>query len=262
MNATSITLLGTGTSQGIPVIGCRCAVCVSPDPRNQRTRTAAYIRAGDIGLSIDVGPDFRQQMLRAGIDDVHAVLLTHEHNDHITGLDDLRPINFLHKRNIPIYSGERTLGEMKRRFYYAFDDEYQYPGKPMVHAVAINDMPFQVEGVTVQPIPVDHGDIMVYGFRVGTLAYITDAKVISEDSMRKLADLDILILNALRFKPHPTHFTIDEVIEVFQQLKPKRCYLTHISHDMGLQEEVQRGLPKGMFLGYDGLTLHIDPIYS
>jgi phosphoribosyl 1,2-cyclic phosphate phosphodiesterase len=262
MTKLSITLLGTGTSQGIPVIGCQCAVCTSDDPRDKRTRTAAFVQAGETGISIDVGPDYRQQMLRAGYTDVHAVLLTHEHNDHTSGLDDLRPINFLHKRNIPVYGGERTLGEMRRRFYYAFDEDYQYPGKPMVHAVPMHDLPFQVDGVTIQPIPVEHGDIGIYGFRIGNVAYITDAKTIPASSMEKLAGLDILILNALRFRPHPTHLTVEEAIALFQALRPHRCYITHISHDMGLQADVQRQLPEGMFVGYDGLHLVADAAYN
>jgi phosphoribosyl 1,2-cyclic phosphate phosphodiesterase len=220
------------------------------------------VQVNDIGLSIDIGPDFRRQMLDAGYHDVHAVLLTHEHNDHTSGLDDLRPINFLHKRNIPVYCGERTLLEMKKRFYYAFDEDYQYPGKPMVHAVPIHDLPFQVEGVTIQPIPVEHGDISIFGFRIGAVAYITDAKTISDASMEKLKGLDILILNALRFRPHPTHLTVEEAIDVFRALKPNRCYLTHISHDMGLQADVQALLPPGMFVGYDGLRIEVAETYN
>ena len=252
----SITLLGTGTSQGIPVIGCRCPVCTSPDPRDQRTRAAAFIQAGRIGLSIDIGPDFRAQMLRAGLDDVHAVLMTHEHNDHTSGLDDLRPINFLHNRNIPIYGAERTLSEMKSRFSYAFDEAYRYPGKPRVHLQAIEDHPFETEGIRIIPVPVDHGDMSIYGFRVGTVAYITDAKSIPDKSKSLLQGLDVLVLNALRMRPHPTHLSLPEAIEVYEELQPNRCYITHISHDMGRHGEVEAGLPKGMYLGFD--NLHID----
>ncbi len=254
----AITLLGTGTSQGIPVIGCGCKVCTSDDPKNRRLRTAAFLQAGPVGLSIDVGPDFRAQMLRSALSDVHAVLVTHEHNDHITGLDDLRPINFKYNRNIPLYASERTLHQLRRRFYYAFDEDNHYPGKPRVHAVTIEDRPFQVEGVEVIPVPVDHGDMMIYGFRVGSLAYITDAKQIPEESMDKLRGLDILILNALRLSTHPTHLSVGEAVAVFEQLKPRRCYLTHISHEMGLQEEVAGKLPDGVFLGYDGLTVETE----
>ncbi|HJW30874.1 MAG TPA: MBL fold metallo-hydrolase [Saprospiraceae bacterium] len=250
-----ITLLGTGTSQGIPVIGCTCKVCTSPDRHNQRLRTAAYIRAGKTGLSIDIGPDFRRQMLDNHLSDVHAVLMTHEHNDHISGLDDLRPINFLYQRDIPIYGSARTLSEIERRFYYAFDDAYYYPGKPRVHAVEIRNEPFYIHEVEVIPVPIDHGDMEIYGFRVGDIAYITDAKSISPESKALLQGLDVLVLNALRFTSHPTHLTVDEATQLFLELRPRRCYLTHISHDLGLYEEVEKSLPEGLHLGYDGLKL-------
>jgi len=250
-----ITLLGTGTSQGIPVIGCNCKVCTSLNPRDKRFRTAAFVQAGPLGLAIDVGPDFRMQMLNNHLSDVHAVLLTHEHNDHISGLDDLRPINFKYHRTIPFYGSDRTLHELERRFYYAFDDHYEYPGKPQVKAIRIDDQPFEIEGVSIQPIPVDHGDMMVYGFRIGSIAYITDAKRISTKSMELLQDLDVLVLNALRFETHATHLTVDEAISLFYELKPKSCFLVHISHDMGLSDEVEKKLPAGLHLGYDGLKL-------
>lgn len=250
-----ITLLGTGTSQGIPVIGCHCNVCTSGDPKDRRFRTAAFVRVGDVGLAIDVGPDFRMQMLNNGISDVKAVLLTHEHNDHISGLDDLRPINFKYQRTIPFYGIDRTLHELERRFYYAFDEHYQYPGKPQVQAHIINAEAFKVDGVHVQPIPVDHGDMMVYGYRMGGIAYITDAKSMPESSMAMLQDLDVLIINALRFRSHPTHLTVEEATQLFHQLRPKNCYLVHISHEMGLHAAVEKTLPAGLHLGYDGLKL-------
>ena len=254
-HAIELTLLGTGTSQGIPVIGCKCHVCVSTDLRDKRLRTAAFIKAGKTGLAIDIGPDFRAQMLNNQIDDVHAVLLTHEHNDHISGLDDLRPINFRHQRNIPVYGSDRTLTEIERRFYYAFDEDYAYPGKPRVHGIRIGDQPFQLEDITIQPVPVDHGDLLVYGFRIDQVAYVTDAKTIPSASMDLLKDLDVLVLNALRFRDHPTHLTVPEAIEIYEELKPKRCFLVHISHDMGIYEEVSKKLPDGLQLGYDGLVI-------
>ena len=253
-----ITLLGTGTSQGIPVIGCNCKVCTSADPRNRRFRTAAYVQSGATGLALDVGPDFRMQMLNNGLSDVRAVLLTHEHNDHISGLDDLRPINFKYRRTIPFYGSDRTLKELERRFFYAFDDHYEYPGKPQVLAVRIEDQSFEIEGITIQPIPVDHGDMMVYGYRIGSIAYITDAKRIPENSKALLRDLDVLVLNALRYKAHPTHLTVEEATQLFLELKPKRCFLVHISHEMGLHDEVEKLFPEGLHLGYDGLKLLVE----
>ncbi len=253
-----ITLLGTGTSQGIPVIGCHCKVCTSSDQKDTRLRSSAHIQAGDSSLIIDIGPDFRAQMLTHQIDDVHAVLLTHEHNDHVSGLDDIRPINFLRKRDIPFYSGDRTLGELERRFYYAFDPTYHYPGRPRVHSIAINSgSAFRVGQVAIEPILIDHGGLDIFGFRIGDLAYITDAKTIPEESMTKLEGLEVLILNALRFKPHESHLNIEEAIALCGLLKPKQCFLTHISHDMGLHAEINEMLPPAIRLGYDGLTVKL-----
>ncbi|MEP6646936.1 MAG: MBL fold metallo-hydrolase [Saprospiraceae bacterium] len=252
-----IILLGTGTSQGIPVIGCSCPVCTSDDARDKRFRTAAFIKVGNTGLSIDVGPDFRMQMLNNNLSDVHAILLTHEHNDHISGLDDIRPINFLYKRNIPVYGLERSLEEIKKRFFYAFDPDYKYPGKPHVRGIVINDDPFFINDVQIIPIPVDHGGLAIYGFRIGDLAYITDAKVIRSESKSLLQNLDTLILNALRYEPHIAHLNIDEAIALIEELKPRQCFLTHLSHDSGKHADIEAGLPPDVKLGYDGLRLKI-----
>lgn len=253
-----LILLGTGTSQGIPVIGCTCRVCTSPDTRNKRLRTAAFFKTGNVGIAIDIGPDFRRQMLDNHLQDVHAILLTHEHNDHVSGLDDIRPINFLYNRDIPFYGHRRTIEEISRRFFYAFDPAYGYPGKPRVHSVIIDPIPFEIGEVKVIPIVVDHGDMEIFGYRIGSMAYITDAKTIPAQSKAQLQDLDVLILNALRFEPHATHLNVEEAIALCDELKPKRCFLTHISHEMGLHEAVSTMLPDHIRLGYDGLSIIID----
>lgn len=253
-----ITLLGTGTSQGIPVIGCSCKVCKSKDPRDNRTRTAAYIETSGLGIAIDLGPDFRHQMLSNNISNVHAVLLTHEHNDHISGLDDIRPINFLHNREIPIYGSARSLLEIKRRFIYAFDPDYHYPGKPRVSSTIINDDPFRIGNVDIIPVPVEHGDLSIYGFRIGNMAYITDAKRIADSSMDLLKGLEVLILNALRFESHETHLNMEEAIALVEVLTPAKSYFVHISHDTGLHADIDPILPDNIHLGYDGLKIKIE----
>jgi len=255
MAEITLRLLGTGTSQGIPVIGCRCAVCCSADSRDRRLRTAGLITVGDVSIAIDLGPDFRQQVLRSGIDDIRAVLLTHEHNDHVSGLDDLRPINFLHRRTIPLYGNARTIGEVRRRFAYAFDDEYDYPGKPKVTTVSVTEEPFQVEGLEVVPLLADHGGMPVLGYRIGPVAYLTDVKTVPAATMERLQGLEILVLNALRWKPHPTHLNVEEAAELAGRVLPGRCILTHISHDMGRHAETLGRLPAGLEPGYDEMVL-------
>lgn len=255
MSGITLRLLGTGTSQGIPVIGCRCEVCLSADPRDRRLRTSGMITIGDVTLVIDVGPDFRQQILRAGLHDIHAVLLTHEHNDHVSGLDDLRPVNFLHRRSIPLYGSERTLGEVRRRFAYAFDEEYDYPGKPRVTTSPVTDDPFRVKGLEVLPLPADHGGTPVLGYRVGPVAYLTDVKTVPPSTLERMLGLEILVLNALRWTPHPTHLNIAEAHALADRLSPRRCVLTHISHDMGPHARVDGQLPSGLELGYDEMIL-------
>ncbi len=253
-----ITLLGTGTSQGIPVIGCKCPVCTSTDKRDKRLRTSAFIQIGQVGIVIDIGPDFRSQMLTNHFDDVHAILVTHEHNDHVSGLDDIRPINFLHQRDIPVYTGSRTLAELERRFYYAFDPAYQYPGKPKVHGISIDQLDtFMVKDVPITPIRIDHGGLDIFGFRIGNLGYITDAKTIPASSMKQLLGLEILVLNALRFETHESHLNMKGAIALCEKLKPNHCVITHISHDMGLHADVNKFLPPNIRLGYDGLSLII-----
>lgn len=252
---STLRLLGTGTSQGIPVIGCNCEVCTSTDPRDTRLRTSALIQTKGKGILIDIGPDFRQQMLAGGLHDVHAILITHEHNDHVMGLDDIRPINYFHQRAIPMYGLKGALHEIRKRFPYAFDPDYIYPGKPNVHAIEIEDRLFEVEGIKILPVPATHGDIPVLGFRFDDVAYMTDVKTLSAESRKRLEGLDILVINGLRQKWHPTHLNWEEVFELVEDLKPRLTYMTHISHDMGTTAKAEVKLPPGVHLGYDGMEI-------
>lgn len=257
-NPFTLTFLGTGTSQGVPVIGCDCPVCRSDDPRDRRLRTAAMLDTGQSQIVIDVGPDFRQQMLRAGAANVRAVLLTHEHNDHIIGLDDLRPFNFLQWRNMPIYASERVCENVRHRFAYIFAAE-KYPGAPLLELRAIDkDEPLLLEGLPVQPIEVMHGKLPVLGFRIGALTYLTDMKTIADEELEKVAGSRILVVNALHHNPHQTHLNLEEALAFVERVRPEQAYLLHCSHRMGLHAEVSAELPENVFLAYDGLQLKIE----
>ncbi|MBK8583296.1 MAG: MBL fold metallo-hydrolase [Flavobacteriales bacterium] len=251
-----LIFLGTGTSQGVPVIGCGCAVCTSTDPRDQRTRSSVLMRAEGVTLLIDGGPDMRQQLLREKVDKLDAVLLTHEHMDHIAGLDDLRAFTFAQNppKAVPVYGTERTLEAMRRVFAYAFSGN-GYPGMPKFDLHEIGKEPFKVSGLHVQPVEVLHMRMPVLGFRIGGMAYITDAKTIAPEERDKLRDLDVLVLNALRKEPHISHFNLEEALDMIEDLKPRRAFLTHISHYMGKHADVQ--LPPQVHLAYDGLRVEV-----
>jgi phosphoribosyl 1,2-cyclic phosphate phosphodiesterase len=244
---------GTGTSQGVPMIGCTCGICTSADPRDTRFRTAAVFFAQGQAIAIDTGPDFRSQMLRNKVSDLNAVLLTHSHKDHIAGLDDIRSFNFIHSKNMPLYADARTLARIRVEFDYAFSTEYPYG--PQLIMNELDGQPFSVGPVAVQPIRVLHGGMGVYGFRIGNMAYITDANEIPDASMALLQGLDVLVLNALRHKAHYSHFTLSEALQVVEELKPKRAYFTHISHQLGLHADIERDLPPHIRLAYDGLVV-------
>jgi len=250
-------LLGTGTSQGIPVIGCDCAVCTSKDKKDNRLRVSCYLEdeISKKSILIDIGPDFRQQMLRHKISDLDAVLLTHEHNDHTAGLDDIRSINFLHNKNMPLYGLPRVLNDLKARFRYVFNSS-KYPGLPRVELYP-TETDFYIGELAIHVIPVTHGRLPIIGFRIRNFAYITDASYISEESLAMLTGLDVLVLNTLRKEKHFSHFNLDEALEQIQIINPKQAYLTHISHAFDTHKNIEDMLPRGISVGYDGLSVSL-----
>lgn len=250
----TITFLGTGTSQGIPVITCTCPVCQSMDYKDKRLRSSVHIEIDDVHINIDVGPDFRQQMLTNGITKMDAILLTHEHKDHTAGLDEVRSFNFAQRKDMPLYGRESVLDQITREFAYIFA-ENKYPGTPHVEKKTIINQDFTVEGIEITPVEVMHYKLPVFGFRIKDFAYITDANFISKEEKKKLKKLKVLVLNALQIKEHISHFTLDEALEVIRELKPEKAYLTHISHNLGLTREVETTLPENVKLAYDGLKV-------
>ncbi len=249
-----ITFLGTGTSQGIPVIGCNHEVCLSEDPRDTRLRSSLMVESDGARVVIDCGPDFRQQMLKAGVSKLDGIIFTHNHADHTAGLDDTRP--FTQRFGIlPIYAKDDVIKDLKARFNYIFTTKNKYLGAPELEINQIYNSPFLVNNLVITPVEVDHGKLKIFGFRMQNVAYITDANHISEKEMEKLYNLDILIINALRKEPHPTHFGLQQALEVIEKVKPKISYLTHISYKFGFHSEISKQLPKNVFLAYDGLVL-------
>lgn len=249
-----LTFLGTGTSQGVPLVACKCAVCRSADPRDKRLRSSALIRHNDSTFVIDTGPDFRYQMLRAGVEDVDAVIFTHEHNDHIAGLDDVRAFNFIHKKAMDIYATTNVQEAIHRMFPYIFSD-HKYPGIPRLELHTIFDEPFTVSKTTFIPINVMHYKMPVKAYRIGNLTYITDANFIAEEEKEKIRGSEIIIVNALRKEDHISHFTFEQAVRLLEELKPKKGYLTHISHQLGRHAEISKELPPWIELAYDGLTV-------
>lgn len=247
-----ITFLGTGTSQGIPMIGCDCPVCLSPDKKDKRLRSSIYVEWDDFSLVVDTGPDFRQQMLRASIRKLDAVLYTHEHTDHVAGLDDIRAFNFFQKKPMDLFASDHTANDLRRRFGYAFGN---YPGVPSIRLHEINDDEFILGGKSIQPVPIMHRDLQVFGFRFGNFTYITDANYISPEAEKLIAGSHTLVLNALRRDKHYSHFNLEEALEQIERLSPKKAYLTHISHQLGKDADLKVELPEGVELAYDGLEL-------
>jgi phosphoribosyl 1,2-cyclic phosphate phosphodiesterase len=254
MKQQIITFLGTGTSQGVPVIACKCPVCISSDPRDKRLRSAVMIETEGKTIIIDSGPDFRQQMLRENVNNINAIIFTHEHKDHVAGLDDVRAYNFVLKKRIDIYAEKRVQDALEREFAYIFA-EYKYPGIPEITMHLIDNQFFNVEGIQIQPIRVHHYELPVYGFRIGNFAYLTDVKTIPEVEKEKLLNLDVLIINALRKEEHISHLNLSEALELIRVIKPKQAYLTHLSHRFGLHAIEEPKLPINVKIGFDGLKI-------
>jgi len=251
-----ITFLGTGTSQGIPVIACNCEVCASTDYKDKRLRTSVHIEVEQQHFNIDIGPDFRQQMLSNNIKRLDAILMTHEHKDHTAGLDDVRSFNFLQKKDMPIYGSQEVLDQITQEFAYIFSD-HKYPGVPQVKKVVITNSAFSIHGIDITPVKVMHFKLPVFGFKIKKMAYITDANFISGVEKKKLIGLKVLILNALQIEKHISHFTLAEALELILELKPEKAYLVHISHKMGLARDIEPALPENVSLAYDGLRISL-----
>lgn len=253
----SVTFLGTGTSQGVPVIGSDHPVCRSTDPRDQRLRVSVLLSWDEYNFVIDCGPDFRQQMLRENCQRLDGVLLTHEHSDHTAGLDDIRPFYF-RQGDIAFYAHNRVFEALRLRFGYIFETKNKYPGAPTIEEIEIDKhSPFTVGGKQVIPIEVMHKDLPVLGFRIGGFTYLTDVKTIADEEIEKIKGTEVLVINALREAPHVSHLNVEEALAIADQVKPQRTYFTHISHLMGFHAEVEPQLPENVFLAYDGLQLSV-----
>ena len=251
-----ITVLGSGTSVGVPTIGCRCDVCGSTDPRDNRLRPSVLVTHEGRNILIDTTPDFRFQALRARIDRLDAIVFTHEHADHIMGLDDVRPFNFRQRATIPIFASAQTMEAVHRCFEYIFDGRQQVSSVPKLQSVVITGEPFEAAGLRFIPVPVDHGPARIFGYRFGRAAYLTDHSAIPEESFALLEDLDVLFLDALRLKPHPTHSTLDLAMKNVERVRPRRAFFTHICHDLP-HARTEEKLPPHMRLAYDGLELEV-----
>jgi phosphoribosyl 1,2-cyclic phosphate phosphodiesterase len=251
-----ITFLGTGTSQGVPVIACRCRVCTSTDPKDNRLRSSVMITDDQTNIVIDAGPDFRQQMLRASVTRLDGLIFTHEHKDHIAGMDDIRAFNYIHNKNVDVYATKRVQEALHREFPYVFED-LKYPGVPEINMHTIDMTPFKTGSINLIPIEVLHYRLPVLGFRTGDFTYITDANFISEIEKEKIRGSRVVVVNALRKEPHVSHYTLKEALQLLDEIGAKEGYLTHISHQLGKHEEINAELPANVRCAYDGLEIEI-----
>jgi phosphoribosyl 1,2-cyclic phosphate phosphodiesterase len=249
-----VTFLGTGTSQGVPVIGCTCEVCQSLDFRDKRLRSSIHLEIENQSFVVDTGPDFRQQMLRESVKRIDAILFTHAHRDHTAGLDDVRAYNFLQQMDMPVYGTRPVLEQLEVEYAYAFAKEY-YPGIPRLTLNEIDGSTFMVNGISVIPLPVMHLKLPVLGFRIGSFSYITDANFIPDETMEKLQGTETLVLNALQRAAHISHFNLQQALDMADKIRPKQTYLTHISHKLGMHADVTKELPQNVALAFDGLRI-------
>jgi len=251
-----VIFLGTGTSQGVPVIACECDVCKSTDIFDKRLRTSALVKIQDNYFVIDCGPDFRQQMLYNKVKKLDAILFTHEHKDHIAGLDDVRSFNWIYKKPVEVYAEERVLNALKNEYAYAFS-EFKYPGIPEINLNKIDSSIFKINDIEIVPIRGYHLNLPVLGFRISNFAYLTDVNKVEDEEINKIKNIDTLVVNALRIKKHLSHFNLEDALNFIIKVNPKKAYLTHISHYMGFHKKVEKILPKNVFLAYDNLTINI-----
>jgi len=253
-----VYFLGTGTSQGIPVIGSDHPVCLSTDIKDKRLRVSVWITWEGNSIVIDCGPDFRQQMLASGCTKLDAILFTHEHSDHTAGLDDIRPFFFRQQQDIPIYGHKRVLDNLKKRFEYIFETENKYPGAPGVQSFEVrNHESFAIDDTVITPVEVDHADLQIFGYKIKDFVYLTDVKSVKDVEIEKIKGIKVLVVNALREEQHHSHFSLQEALDFIHLVQPEKAYLTHISHLLGFHEEVQKRLPENVFLAYDNLKITI-----
>ncbi|WP_299555042.1 MBL fold metallo-hydrolase [Seonamhaeicola sp.] len=251
-----VTFLGTGTSQGIPIIGSKHPVCLSNNPKDRRLRVSVLVEWDAYTYVVDCGPDFRYQMLRAGVEKINGILFTHEHADHVLGLDDIRPFYF-RQGDIPVYGHKRVLNSLKKRFDYVFKTKNKYAGAPSVILNRIKNEPFEISGLKVIPVNGKHDRLQVFGFKFNDFAYLTDMKTVKDKEVEKIKNVKVLVVNALRIDPHRSHFNLEEALEFIKKVNPEKAYLTHISHLLGFHDEVEKTLPENVFLAYDELQITI-----